>query len=238
MACCAEPIPFSVRQGCEFETPRERQPLEFFEIFEAKLNETRDDIVSLVGDFESIGLQAITERLDYNMTEVEVTLQELREDLVLMVEQIKGLLSSLVCQDINAIYDKVIHDATCTESYFGLAWTYSSLLIMTFFGFLMLQFRAAMYPLAGLEDDDNYSWNNAKEKEMASGNDNDNYKGTDEDAPAGYTQDEGLQSNNQPEGEVPMGGTAQERYDAVGDDNPFAENSGQENFKPKQSPWG
>jgi hypothetical protein len=51
-----------------------------------------------------------------------------------------------------------------------------------------------------------------------------------------YVEDEGLKSNG--EYEAPMGGNAQQRYAAVGDDNPFAEVSGQtSDFVPRKSAW-
>ena len=102
----------------------------------------------------------------------------------------------------------------------------SAMLVMSFCGCMMLMFRAAMFPLAGNEEDD-YSWNEVKEREM-----NQNEGGASDDN-QNYVTDEGL--NDTMPTEAPMGGQAQQRYDAVGDDNPFEE--GNEDYAPKQSSW-
>lgn len=229
-------------QGCEYAIPREGvEPLQEFQDFQEILNAARDNIASLMDDFSSIGLDVLTNNLEYDATEVQSMLIEIRANIQELADDLISLIDTLVCEHIHGIYEKVIHDATCTKSYDGLAWTFSSLLIMVFFGFLMLQFRSAMYPLAGLERDGDYSWNEAKETDIASANTNINgdepgYKL--EDAPASSVQDEDLQSNGQREEEVPMGGTAQQRYDDVGDANPSAEAPGQqENFVPRKSAW-
>ena len=137
------------------------------------------------------------------------------------------------------IYDTVVHNATCEKSYKGLWWTFISLLLMSCSGCLMITFRAVLYPLAGVDDDD-FSWNKVKEEEArkevapASGDD-------DEGEFKGYTVDTGLESNTVPkveDEEPPMGGTASAQYEPVGDDNPSEDtHDNDEQGEPKKNSW-
>lgn len=119
------------------------------------------------------------------------------------------------------IYEQVVHKATCESSYKGVAWCFVSFLMISFSGFMMVTFRSVLYPLAGVDDDD-YSWNKAKEeeeqKEVASAGGED-----DEGMFKGYTVSTGIEDSAPKEGhaEPPTERPASARYESVGDDNPF-----------------
>ena len=98
--------------------------------------------------------------------------------------------------------------------------------MISFSGFMMVTFRSVLYPLAGVDDDDDYSWNKAKAEEAQKGvaptsgdNDEGDFKG--------YTVNTGIDNNTPKEGvvEAPMGGSASARFEAVGDENPFEDNN-------------
>jgi hypothetical protein len=99
-----------------------------------------------------------------------------------------------------AIYDKVVHEATCDKSYKGLTWSFISFLVIAFSGMMMLTFRSVLYPVAGVDNRDEYSWNQAKEQEALqeapASNDGDDFG--DEGENKWYTVNTGVESVTQP----------------------------------------
>jgi hypothetical protein len=145
-------------QGCKFDTPSEEMPVNFMDDFELKLESASDKIKALNSEVDSVGVKVLTQDLEYNITDVEMKLKTFTENAATLVDNIEEALARLTCIRLYDIYYKVAHDATCEASYSGLLWTFSSLLVMTFFGFMMLTFRAAVYPIAGEKEKmDDYS---------------------------------------------------------------------------------
>mmetsp|Transcript_2743 Transcript_2743/g.5913 ORF Transcript_2743/g.5913 Transcript_2743/m.5913 type:complete len:510 (-) Transcript_2743:255-1784(-) len=58
----------------------------------------------------------------------------------------------LSCESINHLYTNTFHEGTCNHAITGLAWAFSSLLIISFCGMLMIMFRASLYHVIWFED--------------------------------------------------------------------------------------
>ncbi|CAB9521790.1 expressed unknown protein [Seminavis robusta] len=228
-----------VINGCRFDTPGEQFPLLFLEEFDAKLGIVEQRLDEFTAEVDAVGVDALVGVVgSANLTRVREGVRVMKEEAVSMVTVIKAAVAVLACERFYEIYVKVADDATCDKTYKGLVWSFSSFLVMSLCGMLMITFRAVLYPLAGDQADD-YSWNEVKEQEgiNAASNDGipDEVVGTNP-----YEQDEGVKGSTTQETEAvrteaPMGGQAQQAYEAVGDDNPFADDGG--NDQPKKSSW-
>jgi len=54
------------------------------------------------------------------------------------------------CDRITPLYTRLFNGASCSSSLNGLSWTFYSLLTISFFGFLMISFRAALYKVKNI----------------------------------------------------------------------------------------
>ena len=86
-----------------------------------------ESICGVIGDFDSI--EGYLDSLNGNFVE-----------LYSSTDEIANLLG---CESVNSIYVDAIHDNACTQMPHALLWTFVSLLIISFFGLLMITFRAA-----------------------------------------------------------------------------------------------
>ena len=202
----------------------------FLENFEARLGEAQETIQAFGSELSNVGIPVLERELNVNITNLDVRMNLFRESSREMFTLLEAVLKDLACQRIYDIYYQVVHEATCDSTYKGLLWTFSSFLVMSFCGCMMIMFRAVLYPLVGVDDD--FSWNEVKEQEM-----NEGVEAPDGAVPTNYVADEGLNKKGGGEAnEAPMGGQAQQRYDAVGDENPFQDGN-DETFAPKKSSW-
>lgn len=199
--------------GCDFETNEDENPLIVYQNIAVQL----DNITSVIQGFDAklqeIGIVEIVKKVAKDVSGVEDKLEAFKEETVSMFGIMEEILSEIACARLFEIYDKFVNDAACGSSYKGLFWSFLSLLTMSASGFLMLTFRAVLYPLAGDDNDDDNSWNRAKENEAQqevapmTGNDDDDGEHK------GYTVTTGLaDSNKAPKSaideEPPLGGTA------------------------------
>ena len=60
------------------------------------------------------------------------------------------------CSNINPIYVRLSHDSLCTSTVSALHWTFSSLLCVSTFGFIVIMFRSVLLPV---EYDDDFDYN-------------------------------------------------------------------------------
>jgi hypothetical protein len=86
-----------------------------------------EKICGIIGDFDTYSLYF--NKLTNNFVKMSTSLEELE--------------SNLSCETMNTIYTEAIHHNACTEVPYGLLWAFSSLLIVSFFGMVMITLRPA-----------------------------------------------------------------------------------------------
>lgn len=135
--------------GCDITTPN---PLEEFTNFEERIEVVSNQLKDFDETIQEIGIQEIASRLDKNMDDFQGILGSLLERSKAMGALLLKVLDGLACLKIYAIYNKVVNDATCDKSLKGLTWAFSSLLIMSLSGMMMLTFRSVLYPVEEEEE--------------------------------------------------------------------------------------
>jgi hypothetical protein len=221
-------------QDCSFDTPSTELPLQFIEDFQGKLQRTDIRLDNFSAAMDEVGNDTLRQVLGSNITRVHEVVDSIRNAAENLLDVIRLTLKTITCDRFLEVYTTVVDTAICYNAYYGLVWCFSSFLVMSFCGMMMITFRAVLYYPTGEIDD--YSWNEVKAQEG---------EGTNDVTPGEvvgtntYLQDEGIQGSSptvtEP-AEAPMGGQAQQAYDAVGDDNPFAD-AGESDCQPKKSSW-
>lgn len=69
----------------------------------------------------------------------------MQDNLGILSDDATAVLDILSCERIVPIYTNTVYGGTCTYSVTGVAWMFSSFLVIAFVGMLMLTFRAAFY---------------------------------------------------------------------------------------------
>lgn len=90
-----------------------------------------EQICGVVGDFDSMGLYF--DRLNENFEELKSTSAQVTD--------------ILRCETMNSIYTDAVHNNACTDLPIALMWTFMSLLIVSFFGMMMITLRSAWLDL-------------------------------------------------------------------------------------------
>ena len=183
---------YYVVNECDFtEAPFQESPLQVFEDFEELLSATVNQIREFVDQIQTIGDAVVSRDTDVNITEiVEEPLELVVVEGRKLIAYLDKLLTDLVCRRIYDVYYKAIHEAVCENSFHGLVWVFSSLLVIGFSGCLMLMFRATLYPPRGGEDDD-YSWNQDREEPV-------NVPSQAKPANSGYVEEDGVKEELKP----------------------------------------
>lgn len=73
------------------------------------------------------------------------SLQQLKDTLITLATTAVEAVKLLSCDNIVPIYQTTFYDGTCKYSIRAVMWVFSASLIMSFFGFLMITFRSALY---------------------------------------------------------------------------------------------
>lgn len=80
-------------------------------------------------------------------------LSTMQANLGILSADAAAALDILSCERIVPIYTNAVYGGTCTYSVTGVAWMFSSFLVIAFVGMLMLTFRAAFYETEVDSDD-------------------------------------------------------------------------------------
>lgn len=89
------------------------------------------------------------ENLDGEIKEMQSIVAQLRNSIT-------NIMHLLGCNSIVPIYQSMFYNAACDKSLKAFIWTFSASLVVAFFGFLMISFRAAYCDTVYIEDNADY----------------------------------------------------------------------------------
>ena len=84
-------------------------------------------ICGVVGDFDSI----------------ELYFDRLKENFAFMSDSASNITDSFSCESVNSLYVDTVHDNVCTDIPYGIFWAFASLLIVSYFGMIMVTLRSS-----------------------------------------------------------------------------------------------
>lgn len=118
-------------------------PFQFIEEYEDKLIEGLNKTSELLDSFEQVSIPRLNVLCGKDFAPVYETLQKMHQNLQVLDGSADLTLSLLSCKRINPIYVNTFHEAACTYSVTGVTWIFSSLLVISVAGMLMITFRAS-----------------------------------------------------------------------------------------------
>uniref|UniRef100_A0A7S2EJH0 Uncharacterized protein n=1 Tax=Trieres chinensis TaxID=1514140 RepID=A0A7S2EJH0_TRICV len=126
-------------------------PLQFLEEHEIEVNNALNsttDFSTALNNTDSEQLQNIC---GSDFMKEKVLLGEIKGLLQTLAKDVVKALDLMSCKSINSLYANTFHEGTCTHSVKAFTWIFSSLLVISLCGMLMLTFRASLYEVEWYE---------------------------------------------------------------------------------------
>lgn len=158
-------------------------PFMFLNTYFDELENAKESIQTLDTNFSQLKLTIGTELLanlctGQDFTQIESMLVSARANLDILTGATKLAMKLTECKRINQIYTILAHEALCKDSVSALAWTFSSLLIISVCGFIMITLRTVLVSGNKSVDSDELS---TKERQPLQNQDDDMANGSDEE---------------------------------------------------------
>mmetsp|Transcript_49514 Transcript_49514/g.149218 ORF Transcript_49514/g.149218 Transcript_49514/m.149218 type:complete len:613 (-) Transcript_49514:406-2244(-) len=199
---------------------------------EIALNATADFSLSI----DAVGVSELNELCGSDFSDVASNLNVVETNLDKLLRSAARGLELISCESIRPLYETTFHDGLCMYSVSGFTWVFSSLLVISFCGMLMITFRSAVYDIIWWEDQDGtkaYEGSKEAEKEKFYDDEDENEQFGHND-PGVYDENAGEHYDDQDrgmEGTAPMEGTG--GWDNYPND--FAQDQGDASYSPGQS---
>ena len=114
--------------------------------------ESTDMAVGTIADSKALLEQECGRQFD-NVLEI---VENMSTNLKVLSKQVDMSLDLVKCKNINQLYVNTVHEAGCTYSVNAMAWIFSSSLVISVCGLIMIMLRAAYYPTEYLELSDTW----------------------------------------------------------------------------------
>jgi len=109
--------------------------------------ESSHNLIEQVGEMSAqdmITICGVTEKRAEALISLATTLHA---GIHVLDKSLVGLRQMFACSTFNPIYVTMVHNAVCVESVSGLAYIFSTTMVISVFSMLMIMFRAALYPV-------------------------------------------------------------------------------------------
>jgi hypothetical protein len=122
--------------------------LAFLSEIESSVSDTFTDVSSLYSTLNSDSLSTIVDECgadNNNIVLANATLYSLQQNLLNIRGTITALTDLTSCSSISPVFRRLFFGSTCNQLVNGLAWLYSTLLVISLLGFVVLSTRAALF---------------------------------------------------------------------------------------------
>ena len=130
-----------LQQGCG----EERSPFSFLESYERDLVLAVNSTTLFTNALNTVDQDQLQEYCGTGFQAEMDLLVEVEGIMKVLLTDLKKGVELVSCESIHSLYSRTFHEGTCIQAVNGLAWIFSSLLIISFFGMLIITFRSALY---------------------------------------------------------------------------------------------
>uniref|UniRef100_A0A7S2HEF1 Protein tweety homolog n=1 Tax=Helicotheca tamesis TaxID=374047 RepID=A0A7S2HEF1_9STRA len=137
-------------QGCQ----KNRDPYDFVTQYDDDLELAKERLDRLAAEMDNIGVERLGLLCSKDFGPTRAIISTMQNNVDTLDENAKQALSLLCCERINRIYVNLFQKGSCTYSVTGLTWFFSSLLVVSTCGMLMVMFRAVWLDVEFAVDDE------------------------------------------------------------------------------------